>query len=124
MREKEVTLTSDFKSKEVALKEKLADFNPDSASSLVPSFTETYVDGSFRSYEKIERKNNMPEDQWVSVLVPKLSCKAQRVYNSLDQPDDYDNVKQNTLNSYAIILDGYRQKFRKQTFSHTFLEFG
>ena len=61
----------------------------------------------------------------MAVIVPKLSGKALRVYNSLDHPHDYQSVKKNILNAYAITPDGYRQKFRKWTkaTTHTYVEF-
>lgn len=109
VKEKEISLTSDFKNKEVALKEKLATFNPAKATTLVPAFDESDVDGSFKTFENIAKKNQWPEDRWLSVLVPKLCGKASRVYNSLECTDDYNDVKKTILYASAITPDGYRE---------------
>lgn len=101
------------------------EFNPAIAAPLVPMFDETDVDGSFKAFESVARRNEWPEDQWVSLLVPKLIGKAYRVYNSLCDQNEYKELKQGILDAYAITPDGYRQQFRKyiKPDPHTFVEF-
>lgn len=72
-----------------SLKEReLSKFKPTKATGLLPSFDESDVDSYFRSFERLADKHNWPEDQWVTILVPKLVGKALRVFHSLNQPDD------------------------------------
>ena len=96
-------------------------FSPAAAASrLVPTFDESDVDGSFKAFERVANHNEWPEDQWASLLVPKLAGKAYRVYNSLSDPDNYAEIKRSISNA-----DGYRQQLRNYTKleSHTFVEF-
>lgn len=94
-------------------------FDPVKATKLLPSFDESDLDGYFQTFERLADKHHWPEEDWLTVLIPKLSGKALKVFNSLDQPDDYFTVKENILNAYQITPDGYRQKFRHRTKSHT-----
>ncbi len=43
----------------------------------------------------------------LSLLAPKLTGKAQRLYNSLDKPDNYRCIKQQVLYAYGLNPDGY-----------------
>ena len=123
----ELTLKNDakFRGEEIDLKKKLASFNPATAAPLVPSFDESDVDGSFRAFESVAHRNEWPQEQWVSLLVPKLVGIAYRVYNNLGDKVDYEEIKSNILDAYSITPDGYRQQFRDFTKpnSHTFVEF-
>ncbi|ORD93237.1 hypothetical protein ECANGB1_552 [Enterospora canceri] len=83
---------SKFRQEEIDLKKKLSAFNPAIAAPLVPTFDESDVDGSFKAFESVARRNEWPNDQWVSLLIPKLVGKAYRVYNSLDQAN-YEDIK-------------------------------
>ena len=83
IRELEVQNDSKFKEMEIDLKEKMTVFNATKVSSLVPNFDETDVDSSLKSFESVARRHHWPEDQWISLLVPKLTGKAYRVYSSL-----------------------------------------
>ena len=71
------------------------------------------------------KRNEWLEDQWVSLLVPKLVGRAYRVYNSLDDQNNYADIKSSILDAYSVTPDGYRQQFRSYTKpeSHTFVEF-
>ena len=71
------------------------------------------------------KRNEWLEDQWVSLLVPKLVGRAYRVYNSLDDQNNYADIKSSILDAYSIRSDGYRQQFRNYTKpkSHIFVEF-
>ncbi|ORD93070.1 hypothetical protein ECANGB1_1400 [Enterospora canceri] len=115
---------SKFRQEEIDLKKKLSAFNPATAAPLVPTFDESDVDGSFKAFESVARRNEWPDDQWVSLLIPKLVGKAYRVYNSLDQAN-YEDIKRSILDAYSITPDGYRQQFRKylKPDFHTYVEF-
>ena len=100
-------------------------FKPEKATFLLPVFSEEDIDRYFCTFERLAAKHECPEDQWVTILVPKLIGKAHRVFTSLDQPGDYHVVKESILKAYAITPDGYRQQFRnlRKSFSQTFSEF-
>ena len=124
---KQLALQNDakFRGEEINLKKQLASFTPATAAPLVPPFDESDVDGSFRAFESVARRNGWPQDQWVSLLVPKLVGKAYRVYNSISDEVEYEEIKSNILNAYSITPDGYRQQFRKYVKPdiHTYVEF-
>ena len=94
------------------MKKILSAFSPAAAAPLVPTFDESDVDGSYKAFERVANRNEWPEDQWVSLLVPNLAGKAYRVYNSLGDQDNYAEIKSSILDVYSITPDGYRQQFR------------
>ena len=100
-------------------------FKASEATTLLPPFDERDVGGYFCSFESLARVNEWPEGQWLTILFPKLTGKAQRVFNTLEQFDDYAFVKDNIIKAYEITPKAYRQKFRSLTksFSQTFVEF-
>ncbi|MPC54835.1 hypothetical protein E2C01_048764 [Portunus trituberculatus] len=63
---------SRFRQEEIDLKRQLSAFNAATAAPLVLTFDESDVDSSFKAFEGIARCNKWPEDQWASLLVPKL----------------------------------------------------
>ena len=91
IRELSLSLSSDRKS--CIYRKKKAVFNPATVP-LVPTFNESEVDGSFKTFESLARRNKWLENQWVSLFVPKLVGKAYMVYNNLDR-DNYADKKFN-----------------------------
>ena len=115
--ELEIKTNLNLKEKEIKLQER---FDSVKATKLLPPpFDESDLDGYFQIFERLADKHQWPEDEWLTVLVPKLAGKALKLFNSLDQPDDYFTVKENILNAYLITPDGYRQKFRHRIKNNT-----
>ena len=110
---------------ELKIKEKELTFNISTASSLIPSFDEGDIEGSFDNFEHIATKNEWPKEEWMSVIAPKLTGKSYRIYINLDRPDDYDFVKKQLLSAYAVTPESYREKFRKYSKPkyQTYIEF-
>ena len=100
-------------------------FKASEATTLLPRFDETNVDGYFRTFESLAAINDWPEAQWLIILYPKFTGKAQRVFNTLEQFEDYQTVKNSIIKAHEITPEAYRQKFRGLTkaFAHTFIEF-
>lgn len=100
-------------------------FNICSALPLVPDFDEEDPDGYFRKFETAAHHHKWPRDQWTWLVSPKFKGKAAITYNSLDNLEDYQFVKNSILDAYAITPDGYRQKFRTyyKSNSETYVEF-
>ena len=100
-------------------------FKASEASSLLPPFDETNVDGYFTTFESLAGIEEWPRDQWLIILYPKFVGKAQRVFNTLEQFQDYDTVKASIISAYEITPEAYRQRFRNLTkqLAHTFIEF-
>lgn len=111
--------------KGIAIQEQQLKLNFGNPSTLIPNFSEDDVDGFFKTFERLAERHGWPEEDRMSFVAPKLIGKAQRVYNSLDRPDDYHYAKRQILYAYAITPDGYRQRFRSSTKSQhqTFVEF-
>lgn len=91
----ELALKNDakFRGQEIDVKIKQSAFKPAEAATLVPTFDETDVDGSFRAFESVAQRNDWPREQWISLLAPKLVGKAYRVYNNLDGEVEYKEFK-------------------------------
>lgn len=125
VRLKELDQNDKFKEKELAIRVKEVSFNFATVSSIVPSFDESDIYGSFRLFERIAAKHEWPKEEWMTLVGPKLSGKSLRVFSSLDNPEDYDLAKTQILNAHSITPEGYRQKFRNLTKfkSQTFVEF-
>lgn len=79
---------------------------------LVPEFNEVDPEGSLQTFEKSAIHFGWPRSEWTWLLQAKLTGKAAIIVANLDCVDDYDQVKQAILTSFAITPDGYRQKFR------------
>ena len=56
-----------------------------------------------------------PKDVWTFLLQSVLVGKAREVYATLalDQSSDYDTVESSILNTYELVPEAYRQKFRE-----------
>jgi hypothetical protein len=81
---------------------------------LVPPFQEKEVDQYFLHFEKIATNLNWPKENWSMLLQSVLIGKAREVYTQLSvhQSANYDIVKELILNSYELVPEAYRQKFR------------
>uniref|UniRef100_A0A1A8AE95 Integrase p58-like C-terminal domain-containing protein n=2 Tax=Nothobranchius furzeri TaxID=105023 RepID=A0A1A8AE95_NOTFU len=95
---------------------------------LVPTFRETEVDSFFSAFERLAAALDWPREVWSLVLQCKLSGKAQVVMTSLSIPDsmDYEKGKSAVLNSYELVPEAYRQKFRAlkhKATGQTYVEF-
>ena len=94
---------------------------------LVPTFNEKEVDKYFLHFEKIAKSLEWPPDKWAFLLQTKLVGRAQEVFTSL--PDeasaDFRMVKTAIIQSYELVPEAYRQKFRfmKKEEKITFIEF-
>ncbi len=95
--------------------------------SLVPSFRESEVDTYFTVFERIATTLQWPKNNWPLLLQCKLLGKAQKVCSALtlEQSLNYDAIKVAVLCAYELVLEAYRQKFRRhvQIPNQTFVEF-
>ncbi|XP_042877134.1 uncharacterized protein LOC122256474 [Penaeus japonicus] len=92
---------------------------------LTPCFSESNPEVFFREFESTAKHFNWPKDHWIWLVKPKLTGKAVKVCEGLEDNTDYDEVKTAILTSYAITTEGYRQAFRnlnKLNFE-TYMEF-
>ena len=94
---------------------------------LVPPFKDTDIDKYFLHFEKVADSLKWPPDVWTLLLQSVLSGKAQEVYSSLslEQSQQYQEVKSAILKAYELVPEAYRQKFRntRKEDSQTFVEF-
>lgn len=93
----------------------------------LPPFRETEVDAYFATFERLATALQWPRDIWSTVMLGKLSGKAQDVVASLSLKDsmDYDLVKAAVLRAYELVPEAYRQQFReyRKSPTQTFVEF-
>ena len=70
---------------------------------------------------------NWPRESWAMLLQTALTGKAQKAYTTLSAEDfkNYDTVKKTILQSFELVPEAYRQKFRNQRKSEnqSFMEF-
>ena len=90
----------------------------------VPPFQEKEVDKYFLHFEKVATSLVWPKDVWMVLLQSVLIGKAREVYSamSVEQSEQYDNVKQAILKAYELVPEAYRQNFRNcgsRTNKHT-----
>lgn len=92
---------------------------------LLPSFSDKDPDSFFREFETTVQHFQLPQEEWVWLLKPKLTSKALTVYGGIQNNTDYVSVKEAILASYAITTEGYRQSFRSlnKLSQQTFTEF-
>ena len=81
---------------------------------LVPKFDESDLDSFFCMFERIAIKMEWPEDEWAFLIQQVVTGKAQSVVSALsdEQSFDYWLVKETILQSFELIPEAYRQKFR------------
>ena len=81
---------------------------------LVPKFDESDLDSFFCMFERIAMKMEWPEDEWAFLIQQVVTGKAQSVVSALsdEQSFDYWLVKETILQSFELIPEAYRQKFR------------
>ncbi|XP_037776259.1 uncharacterized protein LOC119573219 [Penaeus monodon] len=101
------------------------DFEISKCIKLTPVFAEDNPEGFFREFETIAKHFNWPEEHWVWLIKPKLSGKALKVCENLNDNTDYEEVKCAILAAYSITTEGYRQAFRNmnKSSSQTYVEF-
>ncbi|XP_069993527.1 uncharacterized protein [Penaeus vannamei] len=82
-------------------------------------------EGFFREFETIAKHFKWPEEHWVWLIKPKLTGKALKVCENLNDNTDYEEVKCAILAAYSITTEGYRQAFRNMNkfSSQTYAEF-
>lgn len=95
---------------------------------LVPPFNDGDVDCYFIMFEHAANTLKWPKDVWPLLLQSVLTGKALDAYASM-APEacmDYDQVKSEVRRAYELVLEAYRQKFRrlKKRDGQTFCEFG
>ncbi|XP_015273707.1 PREDICTED: zinc finger protein 397-like [Gekko japonicus] len=66
------------------------------------------------SFEQVAEACQWPQEEWATQLLPALSGKAEKAFNSLDVPDreNYGKVKAAILREDALIQEKQRQQFR------------
>ncbi|XP_076032461.1 uncharacterized protein LOC143020183 [Oratosquilla oratoria] len=79
---------------------------------LIPTFPDRDPESFFREFESTALHFEIPKPDWVWLIKPKLSDKALKVCNNVDDNTNYDEVKVAILASYSISTEGYRQAFR------------
>ncbi|XP_076028445.1 uncharacterized protein LOC143017540 [Oratosquilla oratoria] len=79
---------------------------------LIPTFPDSDPESFFREFESTALHFEIPKPDWVWLIKPKLSDKALKVCNNVDDNTNYDEVKVAILASYSISTEGYRQAFR------------
>ncbi|KAJ8033216.1 hypothetical protein HOLleu_23381 [Holothuria leucospilota] len=93
----------------------------------VPKFQEDNVEKFFNHFKKLGEQLKWPRDKWSILIQSNFTGKAQEVYSALSIEDsmDYDKVKKAILQAYALVPEGYRQKFRKyrKADTQTYVEF-
>jgi len=101
------------------------DFEISKCIKLAPVFAEDNPEGFFREFETIAKHFKWPEEHWVWLIKPKLSGKALKVCENLNDNTDYEEVKCAILAAYSITTEGYRQAFRNmnKSSSQTYVEF-
>ena len=94
---------------------------------LVPKFVEENIDEYFPHFEITATNMNWPRESWAMLLQTALTGKAQKAYTTLSAEDckNYDTVKKTILQSFELVPEAYRQKFRNQRKSEnqSFMEF-
>ncbi|XP_072886310.1 uncharacterized protein [Hemitrygon akajei] len=91
-------------------------FNVSRELRVVPPFEESDVDSYFLLFEKVAVNQKWPKEQWVVLLQSVLKGKAQRAYAALaveeGEAENYAKVKEAILQSYELVPEAYRQRFR------------
>ena len=94
---------------------------------LVPKFDENDLDSFFLMFERIATKMKWPKDEWAFLIQQVITGKAQSVVSALsdDQSFDYETVKSAIFQSYELIPEAYRQRFRnlRRNSGETHVEF-
>ena len=94
---------------------------------LVPEFVEANINEYFPHFEIIATNMKWPRESWAMLLQTALTGKAQKAYTTLSAEDctNYDTVKKIILQSFELVPEAYRQKFRNQRKSEnqSFMEF-
>ena len=83
---------------------------------LVPKFEEANVDEYFAHFERTALNHGWPRECWSMLLPTVLTGKAQRAYATLQTKNcaDYELVKVVFLESFGLVPEAYRQRFRTQ----------
>jgi len=102
-------------------------FRVDAAVKLIPKFTEYDVETFLISFEKMAKLNAFPPDKYAAVLQAHLTGKALKVFTELPVEEccDYSTLKAALLDTYSVVPEVYRKRFRTLTKSHaeTYSEF-
>ena len=83
---------------------------------LVPKFVEANIDEYFPHFEITATNMKWPRESWAMLLQTALTGKAQKAYTTLSAENctNYDTVKKTILQSFELVPEAYRQKFRNQ----------
>ncbi|XP_030842737.1 uncharacterized protein LOC115924528 [Strongylocentrotus purpuratus] len=81
---------------------------------LVPRYDENELDSFFLMFERVAKRMEWPEDEWALLIQQVISGKAQSVVSALsyEQAFDYWTMKDAILQSFELIPEAYRQRFR------------
>lgn len=140
LREKELQLHNDLKTKKLELRmrelelgvasqaaKKATVFDISKNICLVSSFNEKEVDQYFILFERVASTLNRPKKLWTLLLQSVLTGKSQKVYSllSADECQDFDKVKAAVLKAYELVPEAYRQKCCKlrKPENQTYIEF-
>ena len=83
---------------------------------LVPKFEEANVDEYFAHFERTTLNLGWPRKCWSMLLQTVLTGKAQKAYATLPTENcaDYELLKAAVLESFELVPEAYRQRFRMQ----------
>jgi hypothetical protein len=103
-------------------------FVPSHALRLVPHFDDTDLEGFFLNFERQAGHLEWPKDQWTVLLSSVLKGKAATAFAAVPTAhySDYDFVKNAILQSYELVPEAYRLKFRtsRRAEKQTYVEWG
>jgi len=102
-------------------------FRVEAAVKLVPKFSENDVETFLISFDKVAELNNFPPDRYAAMLQARLTGKALKVVTelSVEECRDYPTLKAALLQTYSVVPEAYRKRFRNINKSHieTYSEF-
>ena len=97
----------------------------EAAVKLVPKFSESDVETSLISFEKVAELNNFPVDKYAALLQAHLTEKALKVFTelSVEECRDYPTLKAALLQAYSVGPEVYRKRFRNlsKLYSETYI---
>jgi len=93
----------------------------EAAVKLVPKFSENDVETFLLSFEKAAELGNFPPNKYAATLQVHLTGKALKVFTELSV--DYPTLKAALLQSYSVVPEVYRKRFRDLSKLYTEFEF-
>ncbi|XP_069195196.1 trichohyalin-like [Procambarus clarkii] len=83
----------------------------------LPTFDPLEAEAFFDHFERIATLKEWPEEDWAALVQSRLTGEAREAYNMLDLEECavYDMIKKAVLQSYRLIPEVYRKRFRECT---------